>query len=162
MSRTNILLSGAAALVMGLWGSLASATGELDRLGWLAGHWVSEDGAYEEHWLAPRGETMTGSFRWVFPDGRVVLEYLVIEAGEAGVQMRFKHFNPDYSTWEAGEPNTYRLESLDAGEALFVRTSENDSAPLRYTYTREGEALTFRGEGEAGAEPLILHFSLKK
>lgn len=150
----------AAALAMALWSGPAPATEELDRLHWLAGHWVSEDGAFEEHWLAPRGNTMTGSFRWVFPDGRVVLEYLVIEAGEAGVQMRFKHFNPDYSTWEAGEPNTYRLESLADGQALFLRSSDNDAAPLRYSYTREGDRLTFHGAGEDGEQPLVLHFKL--
>ena len=76
--------------------------------------------------------------------------------------MRFKHFNPDYTAWEANEPNSYRLESLADGEALFLRISDNEAAPLRYSYTREGESLTFRGAGEEGEQPLVLEFTLRK
>ena len=139
-------------------GALAS---ELEKLGWLSGHWVSPDGAAEEVWLEPRGGTMAGSFRWVFPDGRQVLEYLVIEETEDGVLLRFKHFNTDFEPWEKDQPNTYRMRSVDQRQAKFDLISDNPGVPRRMTYVRDGDTLKFRGETE-GEEPLLLTFNLRE
>jgi len=150
--------------VMGLSAALAvqqAAADGLEELDWLTGHWVSPDGAAEEVWLAPHGGTMTGTFRWVFPNGRVVLEFLVIQEVGGQVWFRWKHYNADYEPWEKGAPNTYLLAEADDSSATFERTGENDKVPLRYRYTREGDTLTFRGEGEAGEEPLVLNFRLR-
>ena len=133
---------------------------DLDRLAFMAGHWVGAGGeAYEEVWLEPRGGTMTGSFRWVFEDGRQVLEYLVIEATGDEVLFRFKHFNTDYVPWEKDEPNTYRLTSIAGTLATFERTSGNTRVPKTMLYLREGDTLTFRGLGDdPDNEPLVLVF----
>jgi hypothetical protein len=139
-------------------GALAS---ELEKLGWLAGHWVSPDEAAEEVWLEPRGGTMAGSFRWVFPNGRQVLEYLVIEETEDGVMLRFKHFNTDFEPWEKDQPNTYRMRSVDQQQAEFDLINDNPGVPRQLTYVREGDTLKFRGETE-GEEPLLLTFKLRE
>lgn len=155
----RIALNGLAVAALG--GLQPAAAGELESLAWLSGHWVSEDGTAEEVWLAPRDGSMAGSFRWVFPDGDQVLEYLVIEETPEAVWFRFKHFGTDYEPWEKDAPNTYRLEGTADGSATFVRTSTNDRAPLRIVYSRQGDRLTFRGEGDAGEDPLVLSFKLR-
>lgn len=140
---------------------ITAHAGELDRLSWLAGHWVSPDGAAEEVWLEPKGGSMAGSFRWVFPNGKQVLEYLVIEETESEVIFRFKHYETSFQPWEKDEPNTYRMAELTDSRVLFVRISGNDKVPARYSYEREGDTLTFRGEGKPGDEPLVLTFRLR-
>jgi len=135
---------------------------ELKKLDWLAGHWAAGDGAYEEVWLAPSGGSMVGSFRWIFPNGRQVLEFLVIEETDGGVLFRFKHFNTNFEPWEKLEPNTYRLERLTEDSVTFIRTSESDKAPLKLNYSRQGDALKFTGEGEENDDaPLVLEFMRK-
>jgi hypothetical protein len=136
----------------------AASAGELDRLAWLAGHWVTEDGAAEENWLEPRGGTMTGSFRWVFPNGNQVLEYLVIEEKDGVITFRFKHYNTDFEPWEKDEANTYRLRELTDSQIIFDLVSDNAKVPKVYRYTRTGDTLTFSGESSTGEPPLVLNF----
>ena len=139
-----------------------AAAAELAKLAWLAGHWVGADGSYEEVWLAPKQGSMAGSFRWVFPDGNQVLEYLVIEESEDGLKFRFKHFNTNFEPWEKDEPNTYRLEKLSDNKVTFVRVVDNEKAPFKLHYSRQGDVLTFTGEGDPGdGDPLVLEFLRK-
>lgn len=161
-TRMSIKLLHIAAAALVLLPSLAGAAG-LERLAFMAGHWVGADGAaYEEVWLEPLGGTMPGSFRWVFEDGRQVLEYLVIESAGDEVLFRFKHFNTDYVPWEKDEPNVYRLASAEGTSATFERISDNARVPRTMIYVREGDTLTFRGLGDdADDEPLVLVFRLR-
>ena len=132
--------------------------GELDKLSWLAGHWVSKDGAAEEHWLEPRGGTMTGSFRWVFPNGHQVLEYLVIEENDGEIMFRFKHYGTDFVPWEKEQANTYRLVELSDNNVVFELEYSSGKVPQRYEYRREEDRLTFRGESEGNEKSLIIEF----
>lgn len=148
--------------VIALLSMSQAVAAELAKLGWLAGHWVAADGSYEEVWLAPSQGSMVGSFRWVFPDGGQVLEFLVIEESEDGVLFRFKHFNTDFEPWEKQAPNTYRLEKLTDSSVTFTRILDNDKVPFKLHYSRQGDALTFTGEGDPGnGDPLVLEFLRK-
>lgn len=131
---------------------------EISALGFMAGHWVSPDNNdAEEVWLAPRAGSMAGSFRVAIPEGHHVLEYLVIQQTETGVVLRFKHYRPDYSTWEQ-QANVYELTEAENNRAVFVLTSENKNVPQRMIYTSPAaDQLNFVGES-AGKEPLILNF----
>lgn len=144
-------------LALGLFAAPVNAA-ELDDLAWLAGHWVTDDGSAEEHWLEPRGGTMTGQFRWVFPNGGQVLEYLVIEEKDGAVIFRFKHYGTDFVPWEKDEANAYRLVDLDEHAVTFERISANTKVPQSYRYERDGDRLTFRGESEGSDEPLVIEF----
>jgi len=146
--------------IVALVAVMPAAAAQLDDLEWLSGHWVAANGDYEEVWLAPAGGTMVGSFRWVFPNGRQVLEFLVIEESEDDIVFRYKHFNTDYEPWEKEAPNTYRLLEVDTNRVSFVRTSDNSKVPYTMTYTRAGDRLTFVGAGAPGSteEPLKLEF----
>lgn len=136
-----------------------TTTPQLSDLDFMTGHWVapSSDSA-EEVWLAPMGETMTGSFRWVIPNGPTVLEYIVIQETDQGVVLRFKHLRPDYSAWEE-TPNYYELTETGKGRAVFTNRGENKRVPERMIYTQPAaDKLHFRGESSGGDEPLILKF----
>jgi len=150
--------------LVGLLTGANTSAAELERLDWLAGHWVDEDGAYEEVWLAPAGGTMVGSFRWIFPDERQVLEFLVIDESEAGIAFRFKHFERSFEPWEKQQPNTYQLSSLTDQSVTFIRTSDNTNVPYSLSYTRDGDRLLFIGESEPGtpSDPLRLEFRRKQ
>ena len=133
---------------------------ELNDLGWLSGHWFSHDKSYEEVWIAPKAGSMSGSFRWVFQNGKQILEYLVIEEKNKQIFLRFKHFETDYIPWEKEEPNLYKLESLLDRQVTFTRLSENSKAPLKLIYRRDQNHLYFTGIGDGGEEPLELAFVL--
>jgi hypothetical protein len=136
-----------------------TTTPQLSDLEFMTGHWVSpsSDGA-EEVWLAAKGGTMTGSFRWVVPNGPHVLEYIVVHETEQGVVLRFKHMRPDYSAWEE-EPNYYELTETGKGRAVFTNRGENKRVPDRMIYTQAAaNELHFRGESSDEGEPLILKF----
>lgn len=156
-------MRGALAILGMLWMvSVPAWAGDLDELSFMTGHWVAANGDdhYEEVWFAPRSGTLPGSFRWVFPNGRQVLEFLVIEETDEGVFFRFKHFNPDYTAWEE-EPNSYRLASVEEDAATFERISENTDVPRTLSYSREGNILTFVGTGDNEREAsLVLEFRL--
>lgn len=128
------------------WSGAALAS-DLDKLDFLTGHWRGDiSGAGIEEWWSPAaGGTKIAAFRWVTGDETNVIELVVISEEEEGVILRFKHFNPDYSTWEAGEPNTYRLVSAKESHAEFKRLSPNQDVPDVLIYDRSGDDLTFRG-----------------
>lgn len=133
---------------------------ELIDLEWLSGHWFSDDKAYEEVWIAPKAGSMSGSFRWVFGNGKQILEYLVIEEKNRQIFLRFKHFEIDYVPWEKEEPNLYKLESSMDRQVTFTRLSENSKVPLKLIYRRDQNHLYFTGVGDAGEDPLELEFVL--
>ena len=156
MQRLIVIL--ALALAFSL--SNSSSAVELDDLEWLSGHWFSDDEAYEEVWIAPKAGSMSGSFRWVFENGKQILEYLVIEEKNKQIFLRFKHFEVDYIPWEKEEPNVYKLESSKDRQVTFTRLSENDNVPLKLIYRRDQDHLYFTGIGDTGEEPLELAFVL--
>ena len=101
---------------------------------------------------------MTGSFRWVFPNGQQVLEYLVIEETNDGMTFRFKHYGTDFVPWEKDKANTYRLVELTEDSVTFELTYSSGKVPQRYQYRREGDKLTFHGENEGDEKPLVIEF----
>ncbi len=141
--------------------ALGASGAELRQLHFMSGHWLGAGGEpYEEVWLEPRAGTLPGTFRWVLPDGRQVLEFLVIEETEDGVYLRFKHFGTDYVPWEAGEPHVYRLTAAEASSATFERISNDRNVPRTLFYRRDGNTLTFRGIGDDPDDaPLVLVFT---
>ena len=100
---------------------------------------------------------MTGQFRWVFPNGKQVLEYLVIEEKDGEVTFRFKHYDTAFVPWEKEQANAYRLATVAENSATFELVHAGHPVPQRYRYQRTGDTLVFRGESE-GEEPLVIEF----
>ncbi len=102
----------------------AVAEPSIDDLSFLEGHWRGgdENFTFEEIWSAPEGAVMTAMARGVAGGELRVLEYVIVSEEEAGLVMRFKHFNADYSVWagEEDSPLTLVLSRVEGTDATFV------------------------------------------
>ena len=111
-------------------------------LAWLEGRWVGElgDSTIEEHWSGVAGGTLVGMFRVVSPQettpNRVGLyEFWAVEPGDAGPELRMRHFDPGLTAWEAKDaPLVFRL--VAHGERTVTWEVEEEKGPVRLTYTR--------------------------
>ncbi|HTU10271.1 MAG TPA: DUF6265 family protein [Allosphingosinicella sp.] len=79
------------------------APASIEAAGWLAGRWVGEGlgGQVEESWAPPLGGQMVGHFRLVREGRPVFYELMLIDLHDGGLRLRVKHFNPDFTGWEA-------------------------------------------------------------
>lgn len=120
----------------------------LEPLAFMAGTWAQSqpNGALiEEHWMAPRGKAMLGSFRRTLGNGAVPFyEFTQIVAEKDRVVLRQLHvhgnFDPDP---KRTAPMTLVLEKAEAGRATFVPHPDPEVAnagPMaRLTYFRDGD-----------------------
>ncbi|MEQ8955876.1 MAG: DUF6265 family protein [Gammaproteobacteria bacterium] len=103
---------------------LALSQGEvtIDEFAFLAGYWKGTGlgGEAEEVWMPPQNGRMFGIFK-LSGDGELSFtEFMEITEQEGEWVLRLKHFNPDFSGWEAQDDHvTFPLESVKANEALF-------------------------------------------
>lgn len=125
--------------------SPASAPGpySVDRLGWMAGEWVSEsnDRWTEEQWSAPRGGLMLGLGRSGKYDRAMGFEFMRI-AVEADGRILF---------WGApgGQaPVAFRLVEQNANSAVFENPRHD--FPKRVAYRRDGNRLIATVSGDGG------------
>tara|TARA_R110002110_G_scaffold6609_9_gene33203 strand:+ start:498 stop:998 length:501 start_codon:yes stop_codon:yes gene_type:complete len=74
----------------------------LDQAAWLAGRWVGTgmNGDVEEIWSPAFGGQMIGHFRYSRNGVPGFYEIMMIDVTDAGLRMRVKHFNPDFTAWE--------------------------------------------------------------
>ena len=135
------LIMAALALLLGAAGPEPPS---VDRLGWLAGEWVSEsnDRWTEEQWSAPRGGLMLGIGRSGKSDRAMGFEFMRI-AAEADGSVIF---------WGAPggqRPVPFRLVEQDDGHAVFENPRHD--FPKRVSYRRDGNRLvaTVSGAGDA-------------
>jgi len=115
----------------------------VDRLGWMAGEWVSEsnDRWTEEQWSAPRGGLMLGLGRLGKYDRAMGFEFMRI-AVEADGRILF---------WGApgGQaPVAFRLVEQNANSAVFENPRHD--FPKRVAYRRDGNRLIATVSGDGG------------
>lgn len=140
----------------------------LEPLAFMAGAWAQQqpNGAMiEEHWMAPRGSAMLGSFRRIMGNGAVPFyEFTQIVAEKDRVVLRQIHihgnFDPDP---KRTEPMELILERAVDGSATFVPVSEKANAGEleRITYAQDGAdtlVLTVQPKAREGkpAEPPLV------
>jgi len=146
----------------------------LEPLAFMAGAWTQQqaNGAMiEEHWMAPRGSSMLGSFRRILGNGAVPFyEFTQVVAEKDRVVLRQMHvhgnFEPDP---KRTEPMELVLERAGAGSATFVPVADPAKAnagPLaRVTYALDGAdmlVLTVEPrapEGKPAEAPLVFRMS---
>ena len=148
----------AAALAFALfcWAPHAAAqNATIEDAAWLAGRWVGEGlgGQLEETWAPPAGGQMVGHFRLLRNGAPAFYEIMLMEAVEAGVQMRVKHFNPDFVGWEENDgwhtfaPVSTSPEALEFGGLSIRRTSADTveiTLQIRYPDGVREERITMR------------------
>jgi hypothetical protein len=123
-------------------------------LAWLAGAWRGTLGgaAIEEHWSAPAGGEMVGTFRW---DREPPLyELLVLADAPEGAVMRLRHFGPGLVAWEEKE-GAVVFRPVEHGPcwALFSEEGDEEEATrLRYAREEDGGLLIQVIERRDGAD----------
>lgn len=114
----------------------------VEDLGWLTGHWSAEgeDGRYsEEIWSSPRGGMLLGMNRDI-RGSHAMFEFLrIAETGDGIVY---------FAQPRGREATSFRLAELAPNRAVFANPAHD--FPQRITYTRDGDRLCARIEGEGG------------
>jgi hypothetical protein len=109
--------------------SLQSPIG-VERLAWMTGCWeaTSAQGTIEEHWLAPRGQTMLSLGRTV-RDGRTTeYEFVVLQKRDDRLA---------YEAHPSGQPPAVFL-SREVGETSIVFENAQHDFPQRVGYQQRG------------------------
>ena len=123
--------------------SVALPAIDLSRLHWLVGSWVGEafGQRFEEVWNPPSAGSMVGLFKLYGEEGLSFYELLDITRDASSVLMRVKHFNPDFSAWEAREDFIrFRLLHADDEEIHFSGLSfyrDGEQAMTGYIVMRD-------------------------
>tara|TARA_R110000782_G_scaffold19140_7_gene52280 strand:+ start:13170 stop:13703 length:534 start_codon:yes stop_codon:yes gene_type:complete len=132
--------------------------------GVLEGVWRTTDGEFEEVWMAPAGENMTGAMRRVRPSGRADLfELLTLTPEPDGVRLRLRHFDAALNPWksEAGGPAEFVADGVRGGVMDFVNPAWAEDAGgvrlLRYDLSEPGR-MTVTLDTGPGREPFVLAF----
>ena len=78
------------------------AVASLDEAAWLIGRWAGTGmgGDVDEFWSPALGGQMVGHFRYAKDGEPGFYEIMMIDRTEAGIRMRVKHFDPDFTAWE--------------------------------------------------------------
>jgi len=123
----------------------------LERLVWMAGHWIGRDGTtvQEEFWTAPAGGLMVGLHRDVFGPSRAFFEYLRLEGRDDTVV---------YQASPGGGPTT-PFELVELHEARAVFANPEHGHPQRIIYWRDGDVLHARIEGLQRGQPVASEWS---
>jgi len=93
------------AALLFLAASAHAATGTVDDMAWLAGHWTGTGlgGHCTETWSPVDNGVMLGTFRLVREGKPVFYEFLAVGMFEGKLAMRLKHFHADITGWEQPE-----------------------------------------------------------
>jgi hypothetical protein len=126
----------------------------IDRVVWLQGCWeaVSEDRIIEEHWMAPRGDSMLGVSRTV-KEGRLV-GYELVVLREQGDQLALE-------AHPSGQPSAVFVSS-SIGEQSVVFENPQHDFPQRIGYERQGDDLLGWIEGRQGGEARRMEFPYRR
>jgi len=135
-----------------------------DDLAFLEGAWKGgEDFTFEEIWSGPEGGVMTAMARGVKSGTLAVLEYIVVSDEDAGLVMRFKHYNADFSTWEEAGPVTLVLTDASENDVTFTADPPSETVKsIRYWMPDENSLqadIVLIENGEEGGFSLLFERS---
>ena len=132
------------ATLMGRAGQAPKPT--LDDLAWIAGSWTGATRGIEmeEHWTAPKGQSMIGIHRDVGKGGTLAFEFLRIE--QQGAQIVY------LSMPNGRAPATpFPLKEVAGTRAVFENPAHD--FPQRIIYWKDGADLRARIEGTMKGKP---------
>ncbi|MEP6939740.1 MAG: DUF6265 family protein [Rudaea sp.] len=128
----------------------------LERLAWLAGAWHLDDSGQrvDEFWSTPAQDMMIGMSRSVRDGKTTTFEFLRIVAREDGVF---------YVAQPRGKPPVeFRLESIDAREAIFVNPGHADHLQRIVYRHGPGDTLAARIEGSNAGHAFAEDFAYRR
>ena len=109
----------------------AAATGQLDRLAWLAGCWqiARGDEVIDEQWMPPRGGVMLGMSRTVRAGRTTATEFVTLRVSDGHVA---------YEANPSGQkPTSFPATMVSADRAVFENPAHD--YPRRIIYERTGD-----------------------
>lgn len=114
--------------------TLAEQAHTLEDIAFLEGAWRGgDDFVFEEIWSEPGGGVMTGMARGHQNGELRVLEYIIVMQTDSGLEMRFKHFNKDFSTWEENGPIILQLTNAETKDVTFTADPPSEAVKsIRY------------------------------
>lgn len=118
-----------------------TASVTLDSLAWLAGSWsgTTDKIFSEEHWMAPRGNTMVGMHRDLRDGRTLIFEFMRIEATPEGIV---------FMAQPKGRPATpFPMVEMGPRRVVFANPKHDYPQRIIYALAREG-VLQARVEGE--------------
>ncbi len=74
----------------------------LEAAAFLVGNWVGTafGERAEEHWSAPSGGTMVGTFKLFSGDDPAMYEIMLLSVEDGTLSLKVKHFSADFTAWE--------------------------------------------------------------
>lgn len=155
------LLGASAAMISG---AAAEEPATLADIAFLEGAWRGgEEYIFEEIWSGPAGGVMTGMARGYEGEALSVLEYIIVAETADRLEMRFKHFNADYSTWENNGPVTLMLTSAQEDDVTFSADPPSEKVKsIRYWKPSAQELRADIVVAEDGAEEKLSIFFEKR
>lgn len=128
----------------------------VDQLAWLSGCWGFDtaDGAYEETWTTPTGNSMLGVSRRTAGGYTREFEYMrIVTSGGGGF---------DLIAQPNGNDET-RFNSVSFDDTQISFDNPTNDFPTRIVYERDGaDALNARIEGTHQGHPMVQRFPLKR
>lgn len=121
MTHRHILI--AALLLLPATGITAEASAGIDDFAFLTGDWhgTGLGGRTEEMWLPPENRRMFGIYKQKTDTGALQFtEFMEIAEVDGSFVLRLKHFDPDFTGWEAADEHvTHPLQRVGRNEAVF-------------------------------------------
>ena len=129
---------------------LAQGPGTLTDANFLIGSWKGEafGKPFEAHWSPPSAGSMLGTFKLLEDDGDATrfFEILMLDERDGSLNLRVKHFQPDFTAWEDKDEHTnFRLMRVDDDALHFSGLSFyriTDDEMHGYILMRRGDRTT--------------------
>ncbi len=116
----------------------------------LVGDWIGTafGERAEEHWSAPSGGTMVGTFKLFSGDEPVMYEIMLLSVEDGTLSLKVKHFNADFTAWE-DKPDyvNFKLVAYSENELHFGGLSfykRGDDKLDAYIVMRNGDQVSER------------------
>lgn len=94
----------------------------IEHFNMIEGSWVGDGlgGQCEEYWSSMKDSLMIGMFRFMKNEKTVFTEFMYLVHDSVGWQLRVKHFNSDFTTWEEKDKSVnFRLIRAEKSRIFF-------------------------------------------
>ena len=107
-------------------------------LAWMTGSWSGALGpnTLEEHWVEPKGGTISALVRMTTAESTPTMELIVIEQTGDTLVLRLQQWNPGWQSRTDG-PTKFRLSAI--GERTVSWEAEGDAPITSLTYSRPAD-----------------------
>lgn len=160
----NLLIARLALAICGASIATTAHAATLADLGFLKGDWTSDRSGFviEESWSDAAGGVVVTMSRGTQNGSVRFLRYAVIEQKGDDVTMRFKRYNPDYTSWEAEGPSVMRLVTVEPDRIVFEATDPKSDVQRIVYRARSDGAVDVVANRTDDQGPYLVEFTLQR